>query len=118
MEVPRVKLLGVVNDGSQNLRVYAVDAPYIRCHYPSGIEFFAGHHEVYPWIPDNEIWIDAAFPLQEAEFFTFDHELPEHWRMKIKKMLYAQAHELSNNLELAARRRGKPSGRFRPGGVL
>ncbi len=109
MRQPYVRYYGTFSDGHQDLRVYGVDAPYIRRTYPGGIEFFAGHHQVYNWIPEGEVWIDSAFPPSEVEYIVGDHELPEHFKMKIQHMLYEAAHTDANKIELRARRAHKPS---------
>ncbi len=109
MKEPYVKFYGTFTDGDQALRVYGVDAAYIRRTYPGGIEFFAGHHEVYKWIPNGEVWIDSAFPPSEVEYIVGDHELPEYYKMKIKHLLYEDAHQQANQIELQARKTGHSS---------
>ena len=112
--LPYIKCLGTFSDGLQMMHVWTVDASYVRVTYPNGIEFtMGGHHEKYPFIPTNEIWLDSALPIVELEYTLFDHELPEHYRMRFKHMSYSNAHELSNIKELSMRRLGRPSAYFK-----
>lgn len=102
---PYIKLLGSFSDGLQLMKAWTVDATYVRAHYPNGIEFtMGGHHLVYPFIPDNEIWLDSALPPEELNYTLHDHELPEHYLMKFKYLPYSKAHNIANARELQARK--------------
>ncbi len=116
MNSPYVKKLGEFWYKNRQLTIWSVDAPTIRSNprqYPGGIEFFAGHHAVYSWIPAGQIWVDSDFRRSEKEYIVFDHELPEEYKMTVMKMLYEPAHAQSNLQETAARVHGVPSGRLK-----
>jgi hypothetical protein len=63
-----------------------------------------GHHEVYPWIPDGEVWIErgSAGPDRTA---ILVHELVEWALMKWDGLPYDRAHALANAAEEAVRLR-------------
>jgi hypothetical protein len=57
-----------------------------------------GHDKVYPFIPDNEIWIEETLSPTERKFILL-HELRERYYMKKFKMDYKQAHKKATKLE-------------------
>ena len=63
-----------------------------------------GHHEVYPWIPPDEIWIErgSAGPDRTA---ILVHELVEWALMRWDGLAYDRAHQLANAAEEAVRLR-------------
>jgi hypothetical protein len=63
-----------------------------------------GHHEVYPWIPKDEVWIEqgSAGPDRTA---ILVHELVEWALMRWDGLAYARAHQLANAAEEAVRLR-------------
>ena len=62
-----------------------------------------GHDLVYPYMPKNEIWIEARLNADERRF-TLLHELEERRLMK-KGMSYADAHDYALAAERADRRK-------------
>lgn len=78
------------------LKVWLVDGTRIRDTI--SIEFIGGgHHYVYPWIPENEVWIEVSVPDADRDSFLV-HELHERALM-IRGMEYELAHEMANQLE-------------------
>jgi hypothetical protein len=63
-----------------------------------------GHHEVYPWIPKDEVWIEqgSAGPDRTA---ILVHELVEWALMRWDGLAYDKAHRLANAAEEAVRLR-------------
>ncbi len=62
-----------------------------------------GQHYRYPYIPENELWIDREAEQDERQFFI-DHLLVEH-RLMAKGMPYKKALPKANQEERKERRR-------------
>lgn len=70
------------------------------------IEFTEGGHDlVYPWIPENEIWIGDDVKVKERVFIIL-HELIERRLMK-KGLNYNKAHEKATFFEQMVRFKNK-----------
>lgn len=94
-DVQAAKLKPIELPGS-SLVAWLVDGTRIRDDI--SIEFIGGgHHYVYPWIPENEVWIAADTPAAEREAFLV-HELYERALM-LRGMDYDAAHEMASQLE-------------------
>lgn len=91
------------------LHVWVVDGAYIRGRIDEEFTNF-GQHYRYPYIPQNELWIDQEATNDEHRFFI-DHLLVEH-RLMAKGMPYAQALELADREERKQRRRAGDVRRF------
>lgn len=78
------------------LAIWIVDGKLIRdlvfLEYDAG-----GHDRVYPWIPKNEIWIEAAISEHERPFILL-HELHERFLMGEGKK-YPEAHQGATIIE-------------------
>ncbi len=61
-----------------------------------------GHGYVYPWIPNNEVWIESGLDDQEIKY-TLYHEISERNLMKNKHIKYDQAHSKASKLEFQCR---------------
>ena len=61
-----------------------------------------GHDKVYPFVPDNEVWIDDDLGEGERKFVLI-HELYERWLMD-RGRGYEEAHYPSSSLEYFCRR--------------
>jgi hypothetical protein len=61
-----------------------------------------GHDKVYPFVPDNEVWIDDDLGEGERKFVLI-HELYERWLMNGGKQ-YEEAHYPSSSLEYFCRK--------------
>ena len=82
-------------------KIYIVDGKYVRLH--NDIDFLdGGHHLVYSFIPDDEIWIDDQQSPEEA-YYTTIHELAENKLMEDKGMDYEAAHNIASRIEHRAR---------------
>ena len=82
---------------------------------------FGGHHYVYSYIPENEIWLDIKTDKKETPFI-FLHEKIERDIMK-KGKNYDQGHEIAHCLEINERRKAGAcypgdDNYFRPKGKL
>ena len=88
-----VKKLGETADG---LEVYLVNGRLVRSAF--FIDFVdGGHHLIYPWVPEKEVWIDDD--LRESEIpFVLLHELHER-RLMAKGYSYARAHPSVSKIE-------------------
>jgi len=80
-----------------NLSFYLVDGGKVRNNDEA--EFIGGgHHLVYKWMPDNEVWLEETFPKDERVFFSM-HELLEYLTMKYDKYSYDKSHDIANHYE-------------------
>ncbi len=87
------------------IRVFYVDGTYIRTHTDEEFTNY-GQHYRFPYIPENEFWIDQIAPgADEGEVrFFIDHLLVEQ-RLMAKGMPYEQAIDEADKAERAERRR-------------
>jgi hypothetical protein len=90
------------DDRRGDLQVWIVDGAYIRGHIDEEFTNF-GQHYRYPYIPDNELWIDREAQHDERSFFI-DHLLVEHTLMA-KGVPYDQALTEADRVERRERRR-------------
>lgn len=78
------------------LAIWIVDGKLVRdlifLDYDAG-----GHDRVYPWIPKQEIWIEAAISEHERPFILL-HELHERFLMGLGKK-YHEAHQGATIIE-------------------
>lgn len=81
---------------SNKLTIWIVDGKLVRdlifLDYDAG-----GHDRVYPWIPEQEIWIEEALPEEERRFILL-HELHERFLMGTGKK-YPEAHHGATIIE-------------------
>jgi hypothetical protein len=85
-----------------NYQVWIVDGSYIRGHIDEEFTNF-GQHYRYPYIPENELWIDKEAEHDERAFFI-EHLLVEHDLMA-KGMSYSDALTQADRVERKERRR-------------
>ncbi len=83
-------------------QVWIVDGPYIRGNIDEEFTNF-GQHYRFPYIPDNEFWIDREAQHDERAFFI-DHLLAEH-ELMAKGASYAEAITKADLVERKERRR-------------
>jgi len=88
------KLLGKTDTG---LEVWLINGRLVRSSF--FIDFVdGGHHFVYPWVPENEVWLDDDLSPKEYPFVLL-HELNEREKMK-HGWSYNRAHPDSSKIEL------------------
>jgi hypothetical protein len=69
-----------------------------------------GHHYVYPFIPENEVWIEKGNHGKDLSTLI-GHEVTERDMMKRQGLTYDQAHPIANHVEEAVRlEEGKQDG--------
>ena len=85
-----------------NIQVWVVDGAYIRSNSDEEFTNF-GQHYRYPYIPQNEFWIDREAQNDERQFFI-DHLLVEH-KLMAGGMPYKQAIVIADHAERKERRR-------------
>ncbi len=85
-----------------DLTIWVVDGAYIRGHMDEEFTNF-GQHFRYPYIPENELWIDREATNDERPFFI-DHLLVER-RLMAKGVPYLDALTQADRTERAERRR-------------
>jgi hypothetical protein len=89
-------------DERGNIQIWIVDGAYIRTRVDEEFVNF-GQHYRYPYIPENEFWIDREAEHDERKFFI-DHLLVEH-RLMAAGMPYEKALPRADQVERSERRR-------------
>lgn len=82
------------------VNIIAIDGAKAREHDQSFS--VGGHHYIYPWIPEDEVWIEAGLSGKDLSAIIV-HELSEREMMKRLSMPYEEAHKVSNTCEEAVR---------------
>jgi hypothetical protein len=82
--------------------IWIVDGTAIRGHKDEEFTNF-GQHLRYPYIPENEFWLDREAAQDERRFFI-EHLLVEH-RLMARGMDYDAALEIADRAERKERRR-------------
>lgn len=83
-----------------NYSIFLVDGEEIRSN--QAIDFTqGGHHKVFPFIPEGEVWIERMKDPRE-QYYTLVHELKEIKDMQ--KESYDTAHPKANEAELEVRK--------------
>jgi hypothetical protein len=84
-------------------QVVLVDGSVVRsCIDPWFV--MGGHHYVYEYVPENEVWIDEKLEKQDIPLITL-HEVTERNLMKHEHKGYDVAHEYAVAVEREARRK-------------
>ena len=94
-----------------NLQVWIVNGNYIRGHIDEEFTNF-GQHCQYPYIPENELWIDHAANPDDFQFFI-DNMLVMH-RLTEKGVPYDKALAAAEQAERKERRRAGDVKRLDP----
>lgn len=97
------------------ITIWIVDGTYVRSHIDEEFTNF-GQHYAFPFIPEDEFWIDREGKPDEARFFI-DHLLVEH-RLMARGIPYDDALEAADSTEREERRRAGDVGRLTEGGNL
>jgi hypothetical protein len=93
--------------------VWIVDGSYIRTQIDEEFTNF-GHHLSFPYIPENEFWLDREAENDERRFFI-EHLLIEH-RLMSKGRPYDEALVIADQAERKERRRAGDLKRLTGGG--
>jgi hypothetical protein len=86
------------------IKIVIVDGEFVRKNFYQDFTK-EGHHYVYPWIPEGEIWFEERELVSKEGFLaTIIHALAEYYTMMLLHWPYNKAHsEMANPVELAAR---------------
>ena len=85
------------------MQVWLVDGELVRDLY--FIDFVeGGHHYVYHFVPESEVWIDNDLSRVEYPFVIL-HELHERHLMRDEKLGYDEAHNSSSAIEYQCRKK-------------
>lgn len=88
------KLLGKTDAG---LSVWLINGRLVRSAF--FLDFMdGGHHLIYPWVPEKEVWVDDDLVSKEYPYVIL-HELHERMLMA-KGWSYNKAHPDSSKIEL------------------
>jgi nucleoside-diphosphate-sugar epimerase len=86
-----------VAETSEGIKVVEVDGNYVRDNvYVDWV--LGGHHYVYDWIPEDEVWIENTSSPHDRKCNLF-HELVERHLMKEHGWDYESAHSVAANKE-------------------
>jgi hypothetical protein len=88
----------LINTIWDSIKIFIVDGAYVRDNYDADF-LLGGHYVVYKFIPENEIWIEAADDMEE----NLAHELFELLLMKYCKIGYNEAHLKALSIEKVLR---------------
>ena len=89
-----IKILGKTDSG---LTIWLINGRLVRSAF--FLDFMdGGHHLVYPWVPEKEVWIDDDLVFKEYPYVIL-HELHERMLMA-KGWSYNKAHPDSSKIEL------------------
>jgi len=89
-------------DQRGKIQVWIVDGSYVRTRIDEEFTNF-GQHFAFPFIPENEFWIDREAEHDEHKFFV-EHLLVEH-RLMAKGVKYDDALVMADRVERRERRR-------------
>lgn len=89
-EKPPVKIYMRLYKDLWDVKVWNVSGQRVRDLYKTDF-IEGGHHYVYPWIPESEIWIDDFTDKKEKPQILV-HEFIERKLMKEKHLSYNKAH--------------------------
>jgi len=82
---------------SDEIKSFLVDGEYVRDEL--SIEFaLGGHHYVYDFIPEDEIWLEPTEHTRDIED-NLAHECYERKLMKYDKLTYEEAHSKASTFE-------------------
>lgn len=97
---PEIKLQKLDTKG--NVDIWEVDGAIVRQFESDQFTNF-GHHYTFPFIPENEIWLDIEGHPDEREFFV-NHALIERFLMK-RGEPYNRSIEIAGEFEKEERRK-------------
>lgn len=86
----------------RKVEVWIVDANVVRSLYK--IDYTEGGHGlVYPWVPNDEIWVEDSLDRRELPFIVA-HEYIERRLMRDAKLDYDMAHDICSRVEFHLRK--------------
>ena len=97
-----VKKYGELRD--QNITVWLVDAEKVRDRWKHDY-LEGGNPTVYPWVPNNEIWLESGLHPSELPYILL-HEFTEMMLMKHQHINYDKAHDIAAKIEFSKRKPG------------
>ena len=85
-------------------KVFLVNGGYVRDNFD--VDWvWGGHHFVYKWIPEDEIWVERHESDPHDTIALITHVVIEYKNMKYKKEKYPKAHENASLKEKQVRQR-------------
>lgn len=95
-----IKKYGHIKD--EDIEVWLVNGKAVRDRYKTDF-IEGGHGYVYPWVPNNEIWLEDGPHIDKEGPVILLHEFLERTLMKYKKMSYDKAHDIAAKNEFPER---------------
>ena len=100
-----VRTYATLPDKDATVTVWIVDGNVVRTLYKTDYTE-GGHGYVYPWVPNDEIWIEESLDPRELPYVVA-HEFLEHRLMRDAKLDYDTAHEICSKVEFQLRKNKK-----------
>jgi hypothetical protein len=100
-------------DKDGTVEVWIVDGNVVRSLYKTDYTE-GGHGYVYPWVPQDEIWIEESLDHHELPYIV-SHEYLERRLMRDAKIDYDTAHEICSAVEFQLRKNDKVKMFLAPG---
>lgn len=93
-----IEKYGDMSDDGTRVEVYLVDGEKVRNRYKTDF-IEGGHGYVYPWIPNQEIWIEKGPHTDQEAPYILLHEYLERALIKYKHVPYEKAHKIAAKCE-------------------
>lgn len=84
------------------VEIWLVDGCLVRCYYKTDYTE-GGHHLVYPWVPEKELWVESNLMAEEIPYIVA-HEYTERRIMRDDEIDYDRAHEIAAEMEFDLRK--------------
>lgn len=108
-----IDLYTTLPDKESTVDVWIVDGNVVRSLYKTDYTE-GGHGFVYPWVPNDEIWIEAILDRRELPFIVA-HEYIERRLMRDAKINYDEAHDICSRVEFKLRKNERVKQFLAPG---
>lgn len=96
-----VEFYGGIPEKNDDVEIWIVDGRKVRDLYKTDY-VLGGHGYVYPWIPNQEIWMEKGEQEDEVPVLIL-HEYVERTIMKYKHISYDKAHTIAAKVEFEHR---------------
>lgn len=101
-QFPRIEFNKTVQVGDQTIQVWVVDGEYIRTYVDEEFTNF-GQHYRFPFIPENEFWLDRENENNESSYFI--EHLKVEWKLMRDGKDYETAITEADEVEKQLRRK-------------
>lgn len=102
----RTNIIESTDDGDYPIKVWIVDGEYVRTFMDEEFTNF-GQHFRFPFIPENEFWLDKEAADDESTYFV--EHLRVEWKLMRNGAAYPEAIVKADLVERELRRKDKAS---------